>query len=300
MNNTETRVLVAGATGEVGGRLVHKLLVSGVPVRAVGRNPEKLAALAGAGAEIVQADLRDRNAMVRACENVGQVYTSVNNVMGHGDSSPTRIDIDAHRSLCDAARTAGVQRIMYLTGSRMRADSPVDFFRIKYAIEEVVKASGVPWVLLRASAFMEVWTGMLLAGMRKNGVATLFGPATNAVNFIAVDDVVEYSARILAHDGVRNEAIDIGGPSNLSYTQVLVLLEKQLSLEVKRRHVPVPVLRFGGVLLRPFNEVGARMMRMGYFAATTDQRLPNWKDAAERFGVSPMSMETFVQAMPTA
>ena len=49
-------------------------------------------------------------------------------------------------------------------------------------------------------------------------------------------------------------------------------------------------------MLRPFNEVAARLMRMGYFTATRDGRFPGWKIASDRFGVSPMTIESFVAA----
>ncbi len=289
---------------QVAARLNHPHIVplfdsgaaAGVPVRALGRNPEKLASLAAAGAEAVAVDLLNRAAVGRACEGVGQVFTSVNNVMGRGASSPNRVDLPAHDALCDAARHAGVRRLVYLSAQGLSPDSPVDFFRVKHAIEERIRGSGVPYVLLRPTAFMETWAGMLADGMRKNGVAVLFGDGRSIANFIAVEDVAEYSVRILAREDVRNESIEIGGPSNLSFEALVTLLEKQMAVQAKRRRIPVPVLWLGGLLLRPFNEVGSRMMRMGYFTATRDARFTDWTIAADRFGVSPKSIETFVEA----
>lgn len=298
MTRDESRILVAGATGQVGGLVARKLVAAGFPVRALGQNPDKLAALAAAGAEAVAVDLLDRAAAARACEGVGQVFTSVNNVMGHGASSPNRVDLPAHEALCDAAQVAGARRIVYLSGRGTSSGTPVDFFRVKHAIEERIRRSGVPYVLLRPSAFMETWAGMLAAGIRKNGVAVLFGDGRSIANFIAVEDVAEFSVRILAREDVRNEAIEIGGPSNLSFDELVTLIERRMGVQAKRRRIPLTVLWWGGLLLRPFNEVAARLMRMGYFTATRDGRFSDWKTAADRFGVSPMSIERFVEALP--
>src|SRR5687767_2636823 len=155
----ESRILVAGATGQVGGLVARKLLAAGIPVRAVSRNPDKLSALAAAGAEAMAVNLLDRVAAARACEGVEQVFTSVNNVMGRGALSPNRVDLPAHDALCDAARGAGVRRLLYLSARGLSPDSPVDFFRVKHAIEERIRRSGVPYVLLRPGAFMETGPG---------------------------------------------------------------------------------------------------------------------------------------------
>jgi NADH dehydrogenase len=298
MSQREQRILVAGATGQVGGIVARKLLAAGIPVRALGRHREKLAALEALGAEAVMVELRDRPAVVRACAGVGQIFTSVNNVMGRGASSPNRVDLLAHDVLCDAARQSNVRRLVYLSGRGMGTDNPVDFFRVKCSIEDRIRQSGLPYVLLQPGAFMETWAGMLAGGIRKNGTAVLFGTGQSISNFIAVEDVAEFSLRILLNEEIRNEAIEVGGPSNISFDGLVTLFEQHMGVQAKRRRIPLTVLWFGGLLLRPFNEVAARLMRMGYFTATRDQRFPNWQIAADRFGVSPQSIETFVTLQP--
>jgi uncharacterized protein YbjT (DUF2867 family) len=293
-----SRVLVAGATGLVGGLLARKLLAAGFPVRAIGRNQDKLAALSALGAEAIALDLRDRAGVALACEGVTQVFSSVNNVLGQGAASPNRVDLQAHDVLCDAARDAGVKRFVYLSFRGMSGDMPVDFFRLKRAIEERVRQSGIPYVLIRPSAFMDIWSMILLDDMRKKGVAVLFGSGQNPVNFISCEDVAEFSLRVMQDDTIRNEAVEIGGPSDLPFDSLVTLLETRTGLRAKRRKVPIPVLWWGGLVLRPFSELGARLMRMGYFTATRDGRFPDWQVSARRFGVTPITIEAFVGSLP--
>lgn len=288
-------VLVAGATGVLGGAIARELLGAGFRVRALGRNADKLAALAALGAEPVGADLRDDAAVRAACSGAAQVVTSANNVMGTGAASPTRVDLAAHVSLCRAARAAGVTRLVNVSGRGLGpVPSPVDFFHVKQQIDALIVGSGIPYVLLQPSAFMETWVALVGDGIRDKGVATLFGSGTRRANFIAVADVARFARAILERPEVVNEAIEVGGPSNLSYEALAGIIERQLGVTAKRTHVPVPVLRWGSRLLRPVSEKTGRMMALGYFSATHDADFPGWKRAAERFGVEPRQVEEFV------
>lgn len=292
----DSRILVVGATGELGGAVARKLLGAGFLVRAFGRNRAKLDYLASSGAEVVSGDLLDREGVSRACAGVGQVFSSANNAMGAGASSPNRVDLPAYRNLCDAARKHGVTRLVHVSGRLMGgAESPVDFFRLKLRIDDIVRQSGVPYVLLCPSLFMETWIGTLLGdAIRDKGAVVLFGDGRKVANFIAVDDVAGFALRILQDEGARNETVEVGGPSNLSFADVVAVVEGELGIKAKRRRIPLPVLRLGATLLRPFHEVASRMMSMGYFTATTDLSFAEWRASADRFAVSPMSVETFV------
>lgn len=291
-----SRVLVVGATGVLGGAVARKLLLAGFAVRAFGRNQARLDELRALGAEAVSGDLLDMNAVSRACVDVRQIFTSANNVMGHGAASPNRVDLQMHLNLCQAARQQRVTRLLYVSGRGMSGRMPVDFFRVKQEIEDVVRQSGVPYVLLCPTMFMETWAGMLLGDkIRDTGVAVLFGDGRRVANFIAVEDVAEFATRILQREEIRNEVVEVGGPSNMSFGDVVTLVEQELGVTAKRRKIPVPMLRAGATLLRPFNEVGSRMMSMGYFTATTAASFEGWPVSAERFGVSPMTVEAFVK-----
>lgn len=291
---SESRVLVAGANGQLGSVIVRRLAAAGVPVRAVGRNAQKLETLRAPGVETMPLDLMNLAALTQACRGVGQIVSTANNNLGKGATSPTRIDLTAHQNLCAAARNAGVRRIVYISAHGIDQFSPVDIFRIKWYIEDAIRRSGVPYVILRPTAFMDVWVDQLIADpIRKKGVATIFGPGTAQANYIAVDDVAEFVVKILAREEVLNEVVEIGGPSTMSMSDLTTLVEKQLGRGVKRRHIPVFVMKLFPPVVRLVDEVAARMMTLGYFA-TTDRSFPGWKKAADRFGVRPRALEEHI------
>ena len=290
----ESRVLVAGATGQLGSVIVKKLASAGVPVRAVARNAQKLESLKGPGVETKAVDLMNLAALTEACRGVGQIVSTVNNAMGSGATSPTKIDLTAHQNLCAAARNAGVRRITFISARGIDQDSPVDLFRIKWYIEDAIRRSGVPYVIVRPTAFMDVWVDQIVAEpIRQKGTATIFGPGTARMNYIAVEDVAEFVARIVAREEIVNEVIEIGGPSTSSMNEVATLVEQQLGRGGRRRHIPVIVMKALPPVVRLVNEVAARMMTLGHFA-TIDRPFAAWKTAADRFGVTPRTVEAHV------
>jgi uncharacterized protein YbjT (DUF2867 family) len=294
---SESRVLVVGATGQLGGAIARKLIRSGTRVRALARNAEALARLAP-GAEIAAVDLRDLPKLTDACRGVEQIIATANNNMGKGPTSPSRIDLSGYQNLCAAARNAGVRRLIYVSYKGVAQDAPVDIFRIKWYIEDAIRRSGVPHVMLRPTKFMDIWIDQLLVkSIREKGLSLIFGDGTAVSNYIAVDDVAEFGVQILARPEVVNAVVDAGGPSNMSQNDLATLVERRLNASGKRRHVPVPILRLLPPVIRPFNEVAARMMTLGLHAATESTPFPNWKTSADRFDVSPRTVERYVDQL---
>lgn len=294
----ESRVLVAGATGQLGRVIARKLVAAGVPIRALARSRDKLAALDGPGCDIAPVDMLDLAALTRACQGISQIVATANNNMGSGPTSPRRVDLTAYQNLCAAARKTGVRRLVYVSFRGVDQDAFVDIFKIKWYIEDAIRRSGVRHVMLRPTAFMDVWIDQLLAdGIRKKGVATIFGDGTAVANYIAVEDVAEFAVRILAREDVVNEVVEVGGPSNISFDDLATLIERRLGAPGKRRHVPAVVMKLLPPVIRPFSELPARLMTLGLYAATRSQPFPGWKAAAARFGVMPRTIEQYVQDM---
>ena len=292
-----SRVLVVGATGQLGGVIARKLISSGTKVRALARNREALERCAP-DAEIAAVDLRDLAKLTEACRGVDQIVATANNNMGKGATSPTRVDLGAYQNLCAAARNTGVRRLTYVSYKGLSQDACVDIFRVKWYIEDAIRRSGIPYVMLRPTMFMEIWIDQLLGkAIREKGVATIFGDGNTVSNYVSVDDVAEFATRILARPEVVNEVVDAGGPSNLSQNDVATLVERRLGSSGKRRHLPVAALRLLPPVVRPFNEVAARLMTLGLYRATEAVPFPGWKASADRFGVAPRTVETHVERM---
>jgi NADH dehydrogenase len=292
MPSEQEMILVVGATGLLGGHVTRALLARGHAVRALVRDLSKADF---PGAELVPGDLLDPVSLAAATRGASQVFTTANSFMGRGANSPTRVDVAGYRSLLSAARDAGVGRIVHVSSDGLTADSEVDFFRVKYQVEEAVRAGGIPWVVLRPSAFMDIWCEVYTSGIGKNGTATVFGDGRARANFIAVADVAEFSVRILERPEIRNEVIPLGGPSTISALEFVDLVARRAGKPVKVRHVPMAVLRFIPPLVRPFNELAARLMTIGRWSASRDRPMDHWREGAERLGHMPMTLDEWLE-----
>jgi NADH dehydrogenase len=295
------RVLVAGANGHLGGLIVRQLIAAGVPVRALSRRRGKLADFERLGAEVAAVDLLDAAKLGEACQGIDQIVSTANNNMGSGATGPGRIDLTAHQNLCAAARNARVRRLVYVSFRGLAVDEAVDIFRIKWYIEDAIKRSGVPYVMLRPAALMDVWINDVIADrVRKKGGALIFGDGTSVANYIAAEDVATFAVRILSRPDIVNEVVEAGGPSNVSLNDLATLVERKLGASGRRQHVPVAILGLMPKIIRPFNEVAARLMTIGHYAATRSKPFPNWKQAADRFGVTPRTLEAYLETWPSS
>jgi NADH dehydrogenase len=172
----------------------------------------------------------------------------------------------------------------------------VDYFRVKHRVEDIVRASGVPWVIVRPSAFMDVWTGVLFGNLeRPAAVATVFGRGDRVVNYISIDDVTSFVLAVLGNAAVQDEIIDIGGPSEVNFIEFSSAIQRAMGVPAKRRHVPAGILGVARHVARPFNEVAARFASLGYFTTLSDRRFPEWRTAAVRFSVEPITIEQFAK-----
>ena len=268
-------ILVAGATGLLGGRITHQLLDAGRPVRALVRDPERALERDPtlARAQLVTGDLTDPDSLRVACNGATYVITTANAFMQKGANTPERVDIAGTRALAAAARDARVQRLIYVSAVVAEPHSFVDFYRYKYAAQEAVRTSGVRYTIVRAPAFMDVWAEIVLAKARTGGAAVVFGDGKRPVNFIAVDDLARIIIALLDDPSAENQIVELRGPEDLTLLQVVEAYERKVGHPVKRKHVPVAAMSIMRRLVRPFNPVLARMMSGGLQIATSTPQI---------------------------
>ena len=150
-------ILVSGATGQQGGSVARNLLERGFAVRALTRDTEKAAAkeLVDLGAEVVSGDLEDRASIERVLAGVYGVF-SVQQFWEVGVEGEVRQGI----LLADAAKEAGVEHLVYSSVGSAHRETGIPHFDSKWEVEEHVRASGVPYTVLRPVFFMQNWEMM--------------------------------------------------------------------------------------------------------------------------------------------
>ena len=158
---SESRVLVVGATGQLGSAIARKLIASGTNVRALARNAERSPGSVPAPRS-PPSIFAICPKLTEACRGVDQIVATANNNMGSGATSPARIDLPAYQNLCAAGAQRRVRRLIYVSFRGVAQDAPVDIFRVKWYIEDAIRRSGIPHVMLRPTAFMDIWMDQIL------------------------------------------------------------------------------------------------------------------------------------------
>ena len=265
------KILIVGATGVVGSLTTKKLLAQGIAVRAMTRTPAKAAALAQLGAEVVQGDLRKVESLRRACAGVDKVLAAAHSLLGRGAEASKYVDELGHKQLIDVAKAAGVQQVVYTSILTGRSTYPVPFNQIKVAVEQYLQASGLPYTILRPSAFME-WHAHEFVGkpILQQGKVTIFGKGDNPRNFVAGEDVANFAVLALTDPQAIGQTIAIGGPDNWSNNQVAARYSQLAGRPVDTTHVPLAVLRIMSPLLKPFHPGLSQVMALGILTDTAD------------------------------
>jgi NADH dehydrogenase len=233
--------LVVGATGMLGTEICRQLRSRGQPVRAMVRvtsDPTKIEALRTMGADIAYGDLREPATLAQACEGVKNVLSTAT-ATGCFSPENTFLNVDGGtRDLIDAAKAAGVSRFVLVSvSSGLNPDC--DLTAMKRASEQYLIASGVPYTILRASAFMEVWLSPMLGFDVANAHAQVIGEGNALLSYISYVDVAKFCVAALDNPRARNLAIDIGGPDAVAPLEVVSIFEKLTGRRFAVTHIPV-------------------------------------------------------------
>ncbi|MEU5591888.1 SDR family oxidoreductase [Streptomyces sp. NPDC020298] len=243
------RCLVTGATGYIGGRLVPELLAAGYQVRCLARSPGKLRDHPWAGdVEVVRGDVTDAASVAAAMRDVDVAYYLVH-ALGTGRGFE-RTDSRAAAVFGEAARAAGVRRVVYLggltpAGVPEHALSP--HLRSRAEVGRILLDSGVPTTVLRAA--MIIGSGSASFEMLRyltERLPVMVTPSwvRTRIQPVAVRDVLRalVGSAGMPHDVSR--AFDLGGPDVLTYRDMMTRYAAVAGLP-RRVIIPVPVLTPG-------------------------------------------------------
>jgi NADH dehydrogenase len=285
--------LVVGATGFVGGLAAKRLCQRGRSVRALVRGgPDRSEAkpLIDAGATVVDGDLTRTESIARACEGVECVVCTVTAMPHAGGDALQRIDHDGALGLIRAAEHAGAKRFVYISFSgNIHVDSPL--VRAKRACESQLASSGMEYVALRPSYFMEVWLGPHLGFDAANARARIFGEGNAKVSYVSGVDVAAYVVSATMMPGTPRESVQVGGPEAASQLDAVALFERTLGRRFAVEHVPLAALEAQYATDEPLQKTFAALS----IAYARGDAIPEAREHAARFGVALTSLDDYAR-----
>ncbi len=236
-------ILLTGATGYVGGRLLKTLERKGLRVRCLVRRPASLQSRTGANTQIVPGDVLDADSLRAAMTSVEQAYYLVHSMAA---TEPFSLrDRQAAELFGETARKSGVRRIIYLGGLGSGPNlSP--HLASRQEVGQVLRESGVPTIEFRASII--IGSGSLSFEMIRALVDRLPVMVTpkwvsRLAQPIAIEDVIDYLVAALDCPADTSEVFEIGGPQQASYRDIMREYARQRGL--RRAMIRVPVLTPG-------------------------------------------------------
>ena len=275
-------ILVTGATGITGVEIVRALLDLGNVPRALARDPEKAARLLGDDVEIARGDFADADSLAAACDGVEVALLL---------TAPTPDTVADQARFVDAAKRAGVRRVVKLSAAGAYPGAPQRFGDWHGRAERHLEASGLGWTHLRPNFFLQNLLGQA-AAVR---AGALYVPAGDGrAPFVDVRDIAAVAAHALSEDGHENRVYDVTGPEAVSYADVAATFSTVLGREVKYVDVPPEAARKGMVdaglpewTADAINELNAAMRQW---------RLAGVTDVVRRVGQKdPVTVEQFVR-----
>ena len=220
-------ILVVGASGTNGREVVSRLSAKGARVRAMVRNPAKAEALRLTGVEVVAGDLGDPASLDRALKGVDRAFYL---------APVDPLDVEWFGGFLSAARRAGSPHVVKFSGMGAAPDSKSELMRHHGQTDATLKASGLPYTILRPEAFFQnlLWSA---ATIKAQGAFYLpLGESRQGL--VDVRDIASVATEVLTGEGHVGQVYDITGPASISYKDVADNLSRTLGRPI--RYISVP------------------------------------------------------------
>lgn len=294
-------LLITGATGYIGRHLVQRLVSEGERPRCLVRDPKRAATiLPAAKVGLVHGDTTQPALLEAAVQGIDTiVHTAFITADRKAQSSHFYEETNVHgtSNLIAAAKTAGVKRIIELSGLGTKPDKPGSYMEGRYLAEQMLIDSGLAWTIIRPSvlfgkdaSFIKGLTDLL----RSAPIAPLIGGGKTMFQPIYVEDVVTVILKVLAEPArTHNKIYTIGGPAYYSFSQIYDLLLKTMGKTRPKIYAPTPLVGIGAAVMEailPKPPLTKAAMTLFSFDNTTDLT------SVERdFGFTPQSFKQYLQ-----
>jgi len=293
--NEIKRILITGATGYVGSRLVRVLTSYDYRIRCMARRIESLDLPADSNCETVAADLLDRATLSPALDGVHTAFYLVHSLTGGGDFA--KLDRHAAQNFAYAAKQAGVHRIIYLGGLGCGPDlSP--HLASRQEVGCILADSGIDTIEFRASII--IGSGSISFEMIRSLVEKLPVMVTphwvrTQAQPISINDVIAYLLEAIELPLEGSRTFEIGGPERVSYDGIMREYARQRGL--RRWMIPVPVLTpyLSSLWLRFVTPLYVKIGR-ALIEGIKNPTVVNDSAAADVFSVQPVNVRKAIAA----
>ncbi len=263
------RVLVAGATGYLGGFVARELKARGHFVRALARSPAKLDSLSVCLDEVIEAQVTQPETLEHACDGVDVVFSSIGITRQKDGLTFRDVDYQGNKNLLDVALRTGVRKFVYVSAVKGPQLRHLDIVHAHEAFVEELEASGIDYAVMRPTGYFSDMGEVL--EMARRGRVWLIGSGENRVNPIHGADLAVRC--VDAIDGNQRE-IEVGGPETMTWGEVAKVAFAVLGRPAKVTRIPEWLMWAVVRLVRVFNRHQGELLAFFTTMATTDVVAP--------------------------
>lgn len=285
-------VLVTGATGFLGRRVVHHLLEHHHAVRCLVHNPGGERVFADRSLEIYYGGVNDPEALSEALHGVDAVIHLVGIIRQRRRATFDAINRQGVANIAAAAKQNAVKHFIHVSANGAINDSGYKYLFSKWQGEQEVKASGLAYTIFRPTLmygpgdeFLNVLAGLI----RILPIVPVVGSGRNRFQPIDVDDVARCLVLAVDRENLKGKTLEIGGPEQLSYNQILVTVGRTLGKKRWRLHLPVWLMYLATLVMQvvqPRPAITTEQLRM-----LPLRNVSEFGVVEQTFGFTPKAME---------
>jgi nucleoside-diphosphate-sugar epimerase len=243
------KILITGASSTLGKNLTSELLKT---KRFLIRLLEHRSPVRKENCEVFQGGLQNTDSLGRACSEVDTVVHLA--ALTHSSSGKAYFEINEEgtKNLISASKNNNIKRFVFVS-SAAASEEGGDYGVSKLRCEELVRKSGLDWVIVRPSEVygenMEEGIGKLVAWIEKLPIIPIIGDGSYFLSPVSVDDVVKAMVEILKDDSIKKETLDLCGPEKITMDELIDRLAQIQSVQIKKIFLPIWFVRLGiGIL----------------------------------------------------
>ena len=287
-------ILVVGGTGRLG-RLVVESLAARQEVRVLARHAAASMPSMPYSVEPVDGDVRDPATVIGAADGVSCIVVASHGVESRERDGLDTVDELGSRAVVSAALRVGCSIVLVSTVGAA-PDATLPLARTKWAAEQVIRESGVPWTIVRAAAFAQTWAMILTLSAGRSGRPVIIGPGDAVHRFVDVRDVAAVVARAATDVSLRGRILEVSGPDALSVGHLAAMVKEANSWVGAPRHLPLPLARASARYLALFRADLARRVSIGIAMNDPQPADSRGADVPSWIVTHPISTETMLAA----
>ena len=285
------KIAVTGGTGFVGRNLVNRLLLGNHDITVLA-NRQSANELFSGKVKTVSGSVHNVSDLIPAFQGSQVVYHLVGIIAQTRKSTFEKTVAEGTKNVIVACRQAGVKKIIYLSSLGTSSESLSAYHKTKYVAEQSVINSGLEWVIFRSSIIYGEGDGFLTIMskvIRMLPFVPIFGDGKYKLQPIHIDDLTEALAQAAVDSRAVGQIIDLGGPEQLEYVQVINYIKKALRKKRLNFHIPFGVIKPVAALMElilkpaPLTRDQLAMLKMGNTGDISKMK--------SLFGIEPIRFE---------